>query len=247
MDSKSDAAPPEIARQIVVSGASDVPRVGDTRLHDMLSGPERKALNAIGSVDTYPNADMTIFREGDRARNLYAIASGIVRICRHLDGLDRQVLSFLWPGDIFGLIGDDGLYVNCASTVSAARIHRFPLNRLEPMLLRNPRLQCHLLIKINHDLRAAQRQIITLGHADTYHRLASFLIEMIQHAASSEPDGVRLRLPMARNDIADYLGTTPETVSRGLQRMEREGIMRRISPRVLKFEDLSGLLRLARR
>ena len=247
MDSKGDAVNPVVAGQIAGSGSSGVLSVDGTRLHDMLSATDRTALSAIGSVDTVPNADMPIFREGDQARNLYAISSGIVRICRHLDNLERQVLSFLWPGDIFGLVGDDGRYLNSASTVSPAKIHRFPLNRLEPLLRRNPQLQCHLLIKANHDLRAAQRQIFTLGHIDTYRRLASFLVEMMQHSALVKPESRRLRLPMARRDIADYLGTTPETVSRGFQRMEREGILRRVSPRVLEFEDLSGLSHLARR
>ena len=247
MDSKGDAEKPVVARQVVGSGASGVPSVEGTRFHDVLSATDRTLLKSIGSVDTYPNADMTIFREGDQARTLYAIASGIVRICRHLDSLERQVLSFLWPGDIFGLVGDDGRYMNCASTVSAARIHRFPLNRLDPLLRRNPELQSHLLIKANHDLRAAQRQIITLGHVDTHRRLASFLVEMMQHPELAEPESRRLRLPMARRDIADYLGTTPETVSRGFQKMERDGILRRVSPRVLELEDLSGLSRLARR
>jgi len=247
MGGKSDDRASETALKIVQPGTPDVPMVSGTRFTDILGVADQKALNAIGSVDTFPDAGMPIFHEGDRARNLYAIASGIVRICRHLDNGDRQVLSFLWPGDIFGLVGDDGLYMNCAATVSAARIHRFPLNRLDSMLLRNPQLQCHLLIKVNHDLRAAQRQIIALGQSDTYRRLASFLVEMMQHPALAEPQCRQFRLPMARRDIADYLGTTPESVSRGFKRLEREGIVRRVSPRVLEFEDLPGLSRLARR
>ena len=224
MGGKSDGGTSETAPKIVQPGTPDVPMVSGTRFNDILSVADQKALNAIGSVDTLRDADMPIFREGD-----------------------RQILSFLWPGDIFGLVGDDGLYMNSAATVSAAKIHRFPLNRLESMLLRNPQLQCHLLIKVNHDLRAAQRQIIALGQSDTCRRLASFLVEMMQHPALAEPECRQFRLPMARRDIADYLGTTPESVSRGFKRLEREGIVRRVSPRVLEFEDLPGLSRLARR
>lgn len=247
MEDTSAGRMPGKARQIVKRDLPDVPMVSGTRFHDMLDASDQSTLSAIGAVEIFPKGGATIFSEGGDARNFYAIESGMVRICRHLENGDRQILAFLWPGDIFGLTDDDGHYLNSASTLSAARLDRFPLEKLEALLPRNPRLQFHLLVKANHDLRAAQRQIMTLGQHDIYRRLASFLIDMKQHAGSLEPGNTRLRLPMTRIDIADYLGTTAETVSRGFQRMEREGIVRRVSARVLEFEDYPGLSRLAQR
>lgn len=237
---------PDQALQVVKPHDPGVPKASGTRFHDMLSASDQEALSAIGTVETFPTAELPIFSEGEKAHSLYSVEEGMVRICRHLENGDRQILAFLWPGDIFGLV-DDGHYVNSATTLSAARLHRFPLAKLESLLLRNPQLQLHLLVKVNHDLRAAQRQIIVLGQHDIYHRLASFLVEMQQHVAFSQPDSRQLRLPMTQMDIADYLGTTAETVSRLFQRMEREGIIRRVSPRVLEIEDFSRLARLARR
>lgn len=244
-DNGPDNVPGRV-RQISQRHTPDRPIVNNTRFHDMLSASDQEALSAIGIVETFPTAELPIFSEGEKAHSLYSVEEGMVRICRHLENGDRQILAFLWPGDIFGLV-DDGHYVNSATTLSAARLHRFPLAKLETLLLRNPQLQLHLLVKVNHDLRAAQRQIIVLGQHDIYRRLASFLVEMQQHVVFLQPDSNQLRLPMTQMDIADYLGTTAETVSRLFQKMEREGIIRRVSPRVLEIEDFSRLACLARR
>jgi len=85
MDGKGNSKTSRTARQISKRRAPDVPTVGGTRFHDMLSPEDQNALSAIGSVDTFPTAGMQIFREGESAQNLYAIASGMVRIFRHLE------------------------------------------------------------------------------------------------------------------------------------------------------------------
>jgi len=247
MADKDAGRMPDRARQVAKRRPPALPIVSDTRFHAMLDVSDQTALSSIATVDTFPTGGMAIFSESEAAQYLYAIEAGMVRICRHLENGHRQILAFLWPGDIFGLTDDDGHYLNSASTLSEATIHRVPLGKLAALLPRNPELQFHLLVRANHDLRAAQRQIMTLGQHDIYRRLASFLIEMVQRAVPQEPESTQLRLPMSRTDIADYLGTTAETISRGLQRMEREGILRRVSPRVLEFDDYPGLSRLARR
>jgi CRP-like cAMP-binding protein len=50
---------------------------------------------------------------------------------------------------------------------------------------------------------------------------------------------------MNRLDIADYLGTSTETVTRAFARLERDGLVSRLSPRSLRVDDLVGLTRLS--
>lgn len=61
------------------------------------------------------------------------------------------------------------------------------------MLLREPQLQLHLVLKAAHELRAAQRQIIVLGQQDAYRRLASFLVEFSRHQIVLAMISARLR------------------------------------------------------
>ena len=75
----------------------------------------------------------------------------------------------MWPGDLFG-IAEDGRYVNSAESLTTAAIFRFPLERLRHLLLSEPLLQLHMLTKVAHELRNAQRQIIVLGQFNNVKR-----------------------------------------------------------------------------
>jgi len=215
-----------------------------SKLHELLTPAEQVQLGQIATVLEYRAAGATIFSEGEDSHFRYAIDKGSIRLTRHLENGGRQILAFMWPGDLFGL-AERGHYVNSAETLAPATIYRFPLQKLRSLLLREPQLQLHMLIKAAHDLRAAQRQIIVLGQQDTYRRLASFLLDLGQHVAFNDEAPGRLRLPMNRLDIADYLGTSTETVTRAFARLERDRLVSRLSPRSLRIDDLVGLTRLS--
>lgn len=83
-----------------------------------------------------------------------------------------------------------------------------------------------------------------LGQQNTYQRLASFLLDFTQHQAFFNVETAQLTLPLTRFDIADYLGTAPETVARGLLRLERDGLAHRVASRVIEICSLDGLCQL---
>ena len=87
-----------------------------------------------------------------------------------------------------------------------------------------------------HDLRKSQRQLIIMGRFDVPRRLAAFMLDCSGHEHYFDPDQDILTLPMSRYDIADYLGTSAETVTRALARLQTEGMLDRISARTLKLD-----------
>jgi CRP/FNR family transcriptional regulator, anaerobic regulatory protein len=214
-------------------------------LDNLLSPAEQAALAEIATILTYQAGGAAIFTEGEDAHFLYLIDEGVVRICRTLPDGARQVLGFMWPGDMLGLV-EAGRYVNAAETLTPATLFRLPLERLERLLLSEPSLQLHMLIKAAHELRRAQRQLIVLGQLNNAKRLASFLVDIRQHVAFFESSTGLLRLPMSRFDIADYLGTSPESVARAFAALERAGLVRRASPRVVHLLDPDALARFVR-
>ncbi len=204
-----------------------------------LSAADRVELGRLAQVIEYKTIGSQIFAQGQEAEFLYLLAEGVVRTCHTLHNGDRQVLAFLWPGDIFGL-AENGRYVNAAETVAAARVRRFPVRKLEEFLLRHPGVQDGFLVKAVHDLRIMQRQIIVMGRFDTLRRLAAFLVDCSAHDAYFDRDGKVLTLPMSRDDIADYLGTSAETVTRGFGRLETDGLIRRHAAREVTL-NMPGL------
>ncbi len=214
-------------------------------LENLLSPAEQAELADIATILTYQAGGVVIFTEGEDAHFLYLIDEGVIRICRHLPDGARQVLGFMWPGDMLGLM-EAGRYVNAAETLTPATVFRLPLDRLERLLLSEPPLQLHMLTKAAHELRRAQRQLIVLGQLNNTKRLASFLLDSRQHVSFFDSATGRLRLPMSRFDIADYLGTSPESVARAFAALERGGLVRRTSPRMVQLLDPDALARFVR-
>ena len=214
-----------------------------SRIENLLSPKEQQELRAIATVLDYRRGGITIFSQGEDAHFVYAIDEGVVRISRLTANGQRQILAFMVPGDLFG-IPDDGNYANSAEAACPARIYRFPWLRLREIMVREPQLQLNLLVKVAYDLRQAQRQIMILGHQNTYQRLASFLLDFIRNPEFYDEKKSRLKLPINHGDIADYLGIARETAARAFAALEREGLARRLSSGRIDIIDVKGLQRL---
>ncbi len=214
-------------------------------LGNLLSPAQQAELVKIATVLSYQAGGVVIFTYGEDAHFTYLIDEGVVRISRDLPDGTRQVFGFMWPGDMLGLM-EAGRYVNSAETLTPATLFRFPLDRLRELLLHEPLLQLHILTKAAHELRKAQRQLIVLGQLTNVRRLASFLLDCRQHVTFFDSAARQLHLPMSRFDIADYLGTSPESVARAFAVLERRTFVRRLSPRTIELIDADGLARFVR-
>lgn len=217
-----------------------------SEIENLLSQEQQAGFRAIATVLEYRRGGITIFSEGEDAHFVYLVAAGIVRISRHSEYGRRQVLAFMLPGDLFGL-PDTGSYVNSAEAACPATLYRVPWIQLRDLMMREPALQASLLMKVAYDFREAQRRIMVLGQHNTHQRLASFLLDFIVHPAFFDAASSTLSLPLSRFDIADYLGTAPETVARGFARLESEGVLKRLNARVVEIRDIEGLRAVQRR
>jgi CRP/FNR family transcriptional regulator len=87
----------------------------------------------------------------------------------------------------------------------------------------------HLLRRINEfavrELSQAQDHMVLLGRRSAEEKVATFLIGWRDRLAELSSPGSTVPLPMSRQDIADYLGLTIETVSRTLTKLERDGVI----------------------
>ena len=223
----------------------DQPAAQGAPLANLLSRDEQERLQSIATIVDCRRGGSHLYTEGEPARFVYFIDEGIVRTSRCAENGHRQILSFRAPGDLFGL-PDSGRYVNSAETVCPARLYRLPWQRLQQMLLAEPQLQLIVLEKLSYDFRQAQARIMSLGQQNTYQRLASFILEFIQLAQFYDEKQSRLKLPVNRFDLADYIGTAPESAARAFARLESDGLVRRITSRTLEIRDVEGLKALQR-
>jgi CRP-like cAMP-binding protein len=214
-------------------------------IHDLLSSAERERLLRIATVVDLPGRRLRVFSQGDSAEAVYIVGSGAICVCRDLDAGGRQVLEFLYPGDLLGL-AENGRYVNSAQTLTASHLFRIPYAVLSDLLQHDRHMQIVLLVKLAHELRAAQRHIIMIGSTHVVRRLASLLGDLCLDSPYYSTKTGRLTLPLTRSDIGDYLGASAEAVTRAFAVLERERLLRRETSKTVLVADLARLLRYGR-
>jgi CRP-like cAMP-binding protein len=148
-------------------------------------------------------------------------------------------------GDLLGR-PENGRYVNSAETVGPAKLYRIAWQRMQQLMLAEPQLQLHLLMKVADDFRQAERRIMTLGQQNTCQRLASFILDLLRLPEFFDEKRSLLKLPVNRFDLADYLGTVTKSSERAFARLESQGFVRRVTSRTIEILDIDGLQLLQR-
>jgi CRP/FNR family transcriptional regulator, anaerobic regulatory protein len=182
-----------------------------------------------------------VFWEGDEATHVFEVADGMLRALRLLGDGRRIIVGFLRPGDLLGVSLKER-YLYTVEAVSPVELRRFPRRRFEDEVARRPHLQQQLFSRLRDEMSAAQDQAVLLSRRSADEKLANFFLMMRRSENCSRPPVVDL--PMARLDIADYLGMTIETVSRTVTKLVNSGIIAtpgRRSITVLKMELLRSL------
>ena len=166
----------------------------------------------------------TLFEQGDEPKFIFNLTAGMVRLVKLLPNGRRQVIGFVFPGDMLGL-AHQGAYTCSAEAIDAVKVCRFPRSKLLGLLEEFPNLKSRLLDIAADELSEAQEQMLLLGRKSPVEKLASFLWRLHGSSQCGEMFA-KVDLPMGRSDIADYLGLTIETVSRTFTKLRNDGVIR---------------------
>jgi len=164
------------------------------------------------------------------------IITGVVKTYNVLPDRSEHINAFLFTDDLFGL-AEAGQYVNSARAVTAVTAYRMPTPALESRLRRDATLEFHVICKLCHELREAQRHAILLDHHNALARIALFFQLLEQHQIAREQATHTIAIPMSRSDVADYVGMSPESVSRTFHTLATRGIVEFINHRAVKILD----------
>jgi CRP/FNR family transcriptional regulator, nitrogen fixation regulation protein len=179
-----------------------------------------------------------IYGEGEPAEYLYKVIEGTVRTSKVLADGRRQIGGFYLSGDVFGLeSGDEHAF--SAEAITDAKVLVTKRSVLIALADRDHDVARQLWTLTGCELNRVQDHILLLIKS-AQERVAAFLLEM----AARVPSGNAVDLPMSRQDIADYLGLTIETVSRTLTHLEHLCAIELPSSRHIVLRNRSALTRL---
>ena len=179
-----------------------------------------------------------IYGENEPADYLYKVVSGTVRTYKVLVDGRRQIGGFHLPGDMFGFeSGDEHTF--SAEAITDCKILVIKRIAVITLAARDNDVSQQMWALTARELQRVQDHIMVLIKS-AQERVASFLLEMAGRAAG---DGA-VELPMSRQDIADYLGLTIETVSRTLTQLEKTAAIELPTSRQIVLRNRSALRRL---
>jgi CRP/FNR family transcriptional regulator, nitrogen fixation regulation protein len=195
------------------------------------------AMETMGSQMRFgPNEE--IFGEGEPAEYVYKVIKGAVRTYKILCDGRRQIGGFYLAGDIFGLeIGKEHHFsAEAIKDVTVVVVRRSAIVSLAERDCDTAR---ELWSFTGRELNRVQEHLLLLVKS-AQQRVASFLLEMSARLAATDA----IELPMSRQDIADYLGLTIETVSRTMTQLDSEQAIGLPSARRIVLRNSSALRQL---
>lgn len=183
-----------------------------------------------------------IYRAQESDDSLYIVHRGSVRIFRLSEAGREQLVRILQPGDFTGewtIFNENTVHEDYAQAAMDTEVCRLHQDDVQALLRAYPAVAIKLLQQISARLAQSERQTTQVATEQVGSRIALFLAEQVSSEMGAAPV---ITLPMARKDIASYLGTTPETVSRKFKQLETEGLIQQLSSKQIKINDMDNLL-----
>lgn len=181
-----------------------------------------------------------IYCAGDRSDSLYIVSEGRVRIYRLSESGKEQLLRILHPGDFTGELAlfSETMHEAYADAMEETSVCTVKRSDLKDILLKYPSISLKVLSEFSRRLEQSEKQTTRFATEKVETRIALFLAECIDAKSQSN----EFMLPMSKKDLASYLGTTPETISRKLYELEDAGYIKQKANRKIEIMDLDGLL-----
>ncbi len=197
-------------------------------------------LEAIANIAQHKSicAQQYLLTQQTPAESVYNLISGMALIERTSSMGERQILAFLFPGDFVGLTNSEHFEYSVKS-LSDLHLHEFKRKALMELADRTPHLKENMQKIGANVLSRALDQVYVLGKKRADQRLCYFFLHLLERMPGASAD--KILLPMTRQDMADFLGLTIETVSRSLSKLKKENVIAFPTPQHLEILDLASV------
>ncbi|NLV91342.1 MAG: Crp/Fnr family transcriptional regulator [Firmicutes bacterium] len=217
--------------QVQISCLSLVP------IFNHLSPEELWEISQALKAESYQRGEM-IYRAGDPSQRLYIVHKGRVKIYRLATSGKEQLIRVLEPGDFTGELAlfSESTHDAFAEALEPTELCTMDREVLQEFLLQFPTISLRILEEFSERLAKSERQTTSLATESVDRRIADYLLELSEDSGS-----LTVTLPVSRKDLASYLGTSPETISRRLAEFEDSGWISQREQRRIQILDPDAL------
>ena len=166
-----------------------------------------------------------VFGQDEENRGVFCVSRGLVALrTRHADGAST-LLRLAYPGDVIGFRSflGSGRHQTEARTLLPSRICTVARRDAFRVIQGNFSVLKGLVSRCIAEIDRGHERIIAAATVSNKQRLADLLLRLMENHGERVGDHVRMRLPLSRSDLANLLGVQPETMSRLVKRLARDG------------------------
>lgn len=211
-------------------------------IFEKLDEMELKELTSKIKNKKYSKSEI-IFFEGDNPSKLFLINSGRVKVYKYNKEGKEQIFYILSEGDFVGdasIFTDESMKYN-AEAIEDTSICELSKEDFKDIIQQNPNIALKVLKTAYERIDRLQELITSLTTKDIESRIAGLLLGFIKDFGSPREDGIEMEIPFSREDLANYIGVTRETISRKLSIMQEEGILEMRGNKNIKILNLKLL------
>jgi len=201
-------------------------------------------LRSVATLSSHKEGQI-LFDEDQELDRVCIVLEGMIKLYHLLPDGRRQITGFLGPGDILGGIKRHATSHCAAEAITDVKLCGFDRARFFRLLHEQPDLCMNLLIAATDEIEAQHNHATLLGRRRADERLAAFLLLLSHRWPRDDYVDEVVALPMSRADIADHLGQTIESVSRGLRKFKRLGYIQLPKPSLVVLKNIPALCQLA--
>jgi CRP/FNR family transcriptional regulator, anaerobic regulatory protein len=190
-------------------------------------------------------AGQTIIWSGDRMEFVGSVVTGIATLTQTMEDGRRQMVGLLLPSDFIGRPGRPNAAFDVTATTDLVMCC-FRKKPFEEMMAATPHIAQRLLEMTLDELDAAREWMLLLGRKTAREKIASLISIIARREAALHlrraSGKASVDLPLTREEMADYLGLTLETVSRQISALRRDGVISLVGNRHVTIPDIDRLL-----
>ena len=184
-----------------------------------------------------------IFTEGNPANTLYFINEGKIKLYKYTKDGKEQILHVLSEGDFFGeldLIKPSKYGFNSKAIINS-KICTLTKDEMKDIMMKNPEIGIKVLETVGERLSKVENLAQNLANNDVDSRMAYLLTDFIEKYGVSIENNISIELPLSREDMANFIGVTRETISRKLKKFEDEKLIKIVGTKNIVIIDEEGL------
>lgn len=210
-------------------GRSDCARCGIRDLMLFSGLPQTAFTDDLEPIDhfVFP-AGKVLYKEGENEGVIFTVRKGLVKLLSLTEQGEQRIVRLVGAKAAIGLelLDTGSSYHHTAIATNDADVCRIPVATIDVLTARFPALCDQIRQRLQDQLDRADEWIINLATGPAKKRIANLLLFMLHHSANRS--GV---FPMlGGNDMAAIIGTSPETVSRNIADLKRQGVLEKVAP-----------------